>query len=536
MWARALRVCRRRPATTQSCRNVLLRRNQTYQGPHTTYFQQPPEAPKPKRRILRTVLWSTTCFGLGAYGYHWLMGEPLDLLGALAGEAGEVMEEVVATAALDAIAKEVPPITMEEADELLRARSGYSAVGHTCQMPSNMPCEDTWSAGAYTLFNDPKRDWCEWAIFDGHAGPRTAQMLKQVIPNVVGQDLWDAKCMDQSYIPKDWHTISTIKKSFLQLDKEILDEAAKRIQSGGPLAEVVSAGAAAFSGSCALLALYDPARDILRVANVGDSRAVLGTWDNTAQKYVAKPMSIDQTGFNQDEVARLKENHPGEEDIVDPSSGRVHGIAISRAFGDARWKWATDLTQLAHDRFFGPRPRPKGMIKTPPYLTAEPEVMETKINTGTRPDFLIMASDGLWDQLSSEDAVACVQMWLDKNKPEAFITEELDQAGSWKDYLQRSNRPPTYTSAEDLADDDTYFDEDEKCLKWRVKQKHFVVEDEHCGVHLVKNALGGKRRDLFTGVMSVQPPYSRNVRDDITVHVIFFGIDTEPLTNAANKK
>ncbi|KXS94109.1 hypothetical protein AC578_7509 [Pseudocercospora eumusae] len=502
MWARGLRVCRRR--------NVLLRRNQTYQGPHTTYFQQPPEAPKPKRRILRTVLWSATCFGLGAYGYRAFMGEPLGILGALAlaGEAGEVMEEVVAIAALDAIAKE--------------------AVGHTCQMPSNMPCEDTWSAGTYTLFNDPKRDWCEWAIFDGHAGPRTAQMLKQVIPDVVGKDLWNANCMDQSYIPNDWHTVSTIKKSFLQIDKEILDEAAKRIQSGGPLAEVVSAGAAAFSGSCALLALYDPARDILRVANVGDSRAVLGTWDSAAQKYVARPMSVDQTGFNQDEVARLKKNHPGEEDIVDPSSGRVHGIAISRAFGDARWKWATDLTQLAHDRFFGPRPRPKGMIKTPPYLTAEPEVMEAKINTGTRPDFLIMASDGLWDQLSSEDAVACVQMWLDKHKPEAFITDGLDPAAP--------NRPPTCTSADDLADDDTYFDEDEKCLKWRVKQKHFVVEDDHCGIHLVKNALGGKRRDLFTGVMSVQPPYSRNVRDDITVHVIFFGIDTEPLTNAAKKK
>jgi hypothetical protein len=25
--------------------------------------------------------------------------------------------------------------------------------------------------------------------------------------------------------------------------------------------------------------------------------------------------------------------------------------------------------------------------------------------------------------------------------------------------------------------------------------------------------------------MSIQPPLSRNVRDDITVHVIFFGVD-----------
>lgn len=43
----------------------------------------------------------------------------------------------------------------------------------------------------------------------------------------------------------------------------------------------------------------------------------------------------------------------------------------------------------------------------------------------------------------------------------------------------------------------------------------------------VKNALGGKRRNLFRGIMSVQPPLSRDVRDDITVHVVFFGQDTE---------
>ncbi|KAI7698566.1 hypothetical protein KC353_g16909, partial [Hortaea werneckii] len=91
---------------------------------------------------------------------------------------------------------------------------------------------------------------------------------------------------------------------------------------------------------------------------------------------------------------------------------------------------------------------------------------------------------------------------------------------------------PTFTSMSDLSgDDDTYFDQEEKCMRWRVSPKHFVNEDENCGIHLVKNALGGKRRDLFCGVMSLQPPLSRKVRDDITVHVIFFGVDTQDLSN-----
>ncbi|KAI5359267.1 putative PPM-type phosphatase domain, protein phosphatase 2C family [Septoria linicola] len=511
--------------------------NNALQGPHTTYFQQPVQPPRKWPRRLGLAVWSVGCFAAGTYAWARLAMGPLDDLADMMGGASEVMEDVVAIAALDAIARETPPITLEEADELLRARSGYSvtskAVAHTCQSPANMPCEDTWSAGAFTLFNDTKKDWCEWAIFDGHAGPRTAQVLKQLIPSIVGERLWDAKCMDKPYVPNDPTTINTLKRAFLELDQEIIGEAGKLIQSGGPLAQVVAVGAAAFSGSCALLALYDPARSVLRVANVGDSRAVFGRWDGT--KYVVQPLSIDQTGFNQDEVARLNRDHPGEDKIVDPNSGRVHGIAISRAFGDARWKWPNSLTKLAHDKFWGPSPRPDSMIKTPPYLTAEPEIMETKVRTdGEHPDFLIMASDGLWDQMSSEDAVTCVQMWLEKNKPAAFLEEQPEEeVSSWKDLLKKQpppGRAPTFTSAADLAnDEDVYFDEVEGCTKWKVSPKHFVNEDENCGIHLVKNALGGKRRDLFTGVMSVQTPLARYVRDDITVHVIFFGQDTEPI-------
>ena len=55
--------------------------------------------------------------------------------------------------------------------------------------------------------------------------------------------------------------------------------------------------------------------------------------------------------------------------------------------------------------------------------------------------------------------------------------------------------------------------EEEGCIQWHVSPKHFTVEDEHCGIHMIRNALGGRRKDLLTGVMTVQPPYSRKVRD-----------------------
>ncbi|EME46298.1 hypothetical protein DOTSEDRAFT_125535 [Dothistroma septosporum NZE10] len=423
-------------------------------------------------------------------------------------------------------------MTVEAATELLETRSGYAitptTVAHTSQLPSNMPCEDTWSCGAYTFNGDRTKDWDEWGIFDGHAGSRTAQLLKHFLPSIVGGELWDSKCMDRPYVPNDRHIINSIKKAFIQLDKDIVDEAGKLLLAGGPLAEMVACGAAAFSGSCALFALYDPVRSVLRVANVGDSRAVLGRWDASKAEYVAQAMSIDQTGFNENETARLARDHP-DEDVVDPKTGRVNGMAVSRAFGDARWKWPQSLTRLAHDKFWGPSPRPDSMIKTPPYLTAEPEVMETRVQTGDHPDFLIMASDGLWDQMSSEDAVTCVNEWLKKNKPTNFL-DQVKKNLSVADLLGRGGppQPPGMRKlTESPADEDTYYDEDEKCLKWRISPKHFIVEDENCGIHLIKNALGGKRRNLFTGVVSVQPPLSRYVRDDITVHVIFFGQDEQ---------
>lgn len=459
----------------------------------------------------------------------------------------------MAAAAQDTAARQVPALDMERAQEYLELRAGYSvtptAVGHSCQLPSNLPCEDAGHTGIFTFFKDPSRDWSTWAIYDGHAGSRTAQVLKENLALVVGGHLVEDKCMERPYKPNDSHIVQTIKKAFKFVDDEILKEAADRVNDKqADLAYSISGLSAALSGSCALLALFDPARNVLRIANTGDSRAVLGRWDMDAGKYVAQPMSHDQTGFNESEVERLRQEHPGEES-VDPQTGRVHGIMVSRAFGDARWKWPNEFSKLVHDKFWGPKPRPNEAIKTPPYLTAEPEVTETRVQAGQHPDFLIMGSDGLWDVMSSEDAVTCVQQWLDEYKPTRFL-DQKPESRSLMSLLSRNGgkddeegRKPSYTSLADInADEDTYFDGSEQIMKWRVSPKHFVVEDPNCGVHLsksligmsrlrlvaandlaVKNALGGKRRNLFRGIMSMQPPLSRDVRDDITVHVVFFG-------------
>lgn len=71
-------------------------------------------------------------------------------------------------------------------------------------------------------------------------------------------------------------------------------------------------------------------------------------------------------------------------------------------------------------------------------------------------------------------------------------------------------------------DQDLYHKEGEG-LRWVVKPEYFVAEDENCATHLIRNALGGNRRSLFYGILNVGPPRSREVRDDISVQVVFFG-------------
>ena len=126
-----------------------------------------------------------------------------------------------------------------------------------------------------------------------------------------------------------------IKNAFMRLDRDIIEGGAKAIQGDRFLNDAMSEVAPSYSGSCALLSLYDWKSQRLKVACTGDSRAVLGRC-NTAGEWEAIALSIDQNGYNEDEIARIRAEHPGEPDVI--KDGRLLGLAVTRAFGDGIWK------------------------------------------------------------------------------------------------------------------------------------------------------------------------------------------------------
>ncbi|KAF2128099.1 protein serine/threonine phosphatase 2C [Dothidotthia symphoricarpi CBS 119687] len=388
------------------------------------------------------------------------------------------------------------------------ARRDGMPVTHGCRFRSNEPCEDYHALG--TAPGPGQKPWNYWSVYDGHAGRLTAFFLQTALIPHLSSALISLPSSSPSF-----QIENAIKETFLKVDKHIMTTA-RTAANWFPAANAaaIAALSPAFSGSCALLAAFDPEKDVLRVACTGDSRAVLGRWDEATQAYTAIPLSIDQTGFNEAEVSRLAALHPDEPDIIDPKSGRLMGIAVTRAFGDHRWKWDNEFIKTLQYKFWGSAPRPGS--KTPPYMTAEPEVTETTVVRaphGKRgSDFMIMASDGLWDRISSDHAVECVSR---------FLAAKHRGAGSVKADPVLLARPPIYNTTS-LDPGVTVDVEAGKEVDWQAEPQYFAIEDENAAVCLARNAMGGTRRGLFLGILSVPPPMSRNVVDDTTVMVVFF--------------
>jgi len=211
------------------------------------------------------------------------------------------------------------------------------------------------------------------------------------------------------------------------------------------------AGGLSLSGACALLTHV--MGDHLFVANAGDCRAVLGHCEANQGKEIwsAVPLSADHRLDNEAEKARVVASHPGESDIV--KDGRVKGSLMpTRGFGDFAFKL----------KCLKPVLMKADSLWNPPYITADPEVHQHKLCVGDK--FLVMASDGLWEQFSNLEVVKMVA-----------------------DALQCGTNACTYLIEKTLA-----------------------------------KALGTDNSDVITNILHMDPKSRRQYHDDVTISIVFF--------------
>ncbi|KAG9448306.1 hypothetical protein H6P81_014434 [Aristolochia fimbriata] len=131
----------------------------------------------------------------------------------------------------------------------------------------------------------------------------------------------------------------------------------------------------------------------LYVANVGDSRAVI------SKAGIAIALSDDHKPNRSDERKRI-ENAGGV--VMWAGTWRVGGVlAMSRAFGNR-------------------------MLKQ--FVVADPEIQEEELDEEL--EFLVLASDGLWDVVPNEDAVSLARMEDDPEAAARKLTETAFTRGS----------------------------------------------------------------------------------------------------------
>ena len=421
-------------------------------------------------------------------------------------------------------------ITPEQATQKLRKTEESYLVGRgrgvvrydVVQIPSNNPIEDDHAEKIVEVpqsvtpppAGSASSDWMFWGVFDGHSGWTTSAKLRQVLISYVARELnntYKSALTDPSLtVPTPQSIDTAIKRGFLALDHEIVHASVNKITTNtkqkAAAAEVL---APALSGACALLSFYDSSSKLFRVACTGDSRAVLGRKNPATGKWTATPLSEDQTGGTPSEMVRLRAEHPGEENVV--HRGRIlGGLEPSRAFGDAGYKWSREVQERMKKFFLGKSPSP--ILKTPPYVTAEPIITTTKVDPA-QGDFVVLATDGLWEMLTNEEVVGLVGKWLEENQSS---TNSESSTTSWvKSFFSSQGKT---LPVEKPAVASTEGGEGQRAplrqTQWDVKttDDRFVVEDKNVATHLVRNALGGRDRDMVCGLLTLVSPYARRYR------------------------
>mmetsp|Transcript_29789 Transcript_29789/g.61080 ORF Transcript_29789/g.61080 Transcript_29789/m.61080 type:complete len:637 (-) Transcript_29789:142-2052(-) len=153
------------------------------------------------------------------------------------------------------------------------------------------------------------------------------------------------------------------------------------------------------------------------VANVGDSRAVLSNWNRDSESYdtvTPLQLTVDHIASSPDEQFQIIQKGG----FISQSGGipRVNGsLAVSRSLGDFKLS-----------RYLSRTPHLFALTKYEVYDKCRKSIKDDRAYRGNnnlyisavddiRPCFIIMASDGLWDVMTNQEAVDMVVEVIESN-------------------------------------------------------------------------------------------------------------------------
>ncbi|MCL7051501.1 hypothetical protein MKW94_020880 [Papaver nudicaule] len=230
-----------------------------------------------------------------------------------------------------------------------------------------------------------------FGVFDGHGenGHKVSRMVIDRLPKLLLEQEGYRELVS-TYLPNEWRRECV--SAFKVMDREL------KLQKDFDCS---------CSGTTAVTILKQD-QDLL-IANLGDSRAILGTLSENGE-LKAVQLTVDQKPDLPQEAERIRKcggrtmPNKDEPDVhrVWSATAEYMSLAMTRSFGDFYLKdyGVIAIPQITHRR-----------------LTIEDQ-------------FLVLATDGVWDILSNEEVSSII--WSVENKEEAAQTVVEAAAVAWK--------------------------------------------------------------------------------------------------------
>ena len=241
--------------------------------------------------------------------------------------------------------------------------------------------EDTITAAKVILNNDEKNYFYFFGIYDGHGGKGCSFYLKENLHKNINE-----------------FSISGIKLAIEKTEENFKKE--EGLTENGEIKDS--------SGSCGIIAMIKDKKCI--IANVGDSRLVIyknGLVSFTTEDH--KPGSeiekkrIELAGGKIYQTPSLLPLYQNGKEIEIPWRVLPGRLSVSRTFGDIEAK---------EEKFGGM----KGVV------VALPDITEIELNDEY--NFIILGCDGIFDVISNEELLQCIQIVLKEKKMNEFINDD----------------------------------------------------------------------------------------------------------------
>lgn len=201
-----------------------------------------------------------------------------------------------------------------------------------------------------------------------------------------------------------------------------------------------------------------------------------------------------------------------------------------RAFGDVQLKWSRELQQsiLANlqtrvdlDSVGLYHYTPPHYL-TPPYLDAAPDVIYHKLRP--QDSFLILGTDGLWDEIGSKEAVRIVGEHLSGIHLQVCIGK---MSKNFQRFCKMFSDRPLFVVKAPISPSERQLNlgrMHDLLLKRQARDS--LPFDTNASTHLIRHAVGTDSygelcHEKLTSMLTLPEDLARLYRDDVTVTVVF---------------